>query len=107
MPTLILWPLVFMLTPLQSLLFAAGLRPTPAQATAASWVSYVVFDGYQISGNNLRIPTVFLFNFCLFEFFLGLSQILKDGMQHVGKLICSNLGARMDSEPKCWRILGL
>ncbi|XP_009788859.1 protein root UVB sensitive 2, chloroplastic isoform X2 [Nicotiana tabacum] len=54
----------------QSLLFAAGLRPTPAQATAVSW-------------------------------------ILKDGMQHVGKLICSNLGARMDSEPKRWRILGL
>ncbi|KAF5182907.1 root UVB sensitive 2 protein [Thalictrum thalictroides] len=52
----------------QSLLFAAGLRPTPAQATAVSWV-------------------------------------LKDGMQHVGKLICSNLGARMDSEPKSWRIL--
>jgi hypothetical protein len=52
----------------QSLLFAAGLRPTPAQATAVSW-------------------------------------ILKDGMQHAGKLICSNLGARMDSEPKSWRIL--
>ncbi|KAF2286818.1 hypothetical protein GH714_030627 [Hevea brasiliensis] len=52
----------------QSLLFAAGLRPTPAQATAVSWV-------------------------------------LKDGMQHVGKLICSNLGARMDSEPKRWRII--
>ncbi|KAH7838014.1 hypothetical protein Vadar_021013 [Vaccinium darrowii] len=52
----------------QSLLFAAGLRPTPAQATAVSWV-------------------------------------LKDGMQHVGKLICSSLGARMDSEPKRWRIL--
>ncbi|KAH1258408.1 Protein root UVB sensitive 2, chloroplastic [Glycine soja] len=54
----------------QSLLFAAGLRPTPAQATAVSW-------------------------------------ILKDGMQHVGKLICSNWGARMDSEPKRWRLLGL
>ncbi|XP_058005760.1 protein root UVB sensitive 2, chloroplastic isoform X6 [Hevea brasiliensis] len=26
-------------------------------------------------------------------------------MQHVGKLICSNLGARMDSEPKRWRII--
>ncbi|KAF4401501.1 hypothetical protein G4B88_001695 [Cannabis sativa] len=52
----------------QSLLFAAGLRPTPAQATVVSWV-------------------------------------LKDGMQHVGKLICSNLGARMDSEPKRWRVL--
>ncbi|KAE9619370.1 hypothetical protein Lal_00047422 [Lupinus albus] len=52
----------------QSLLFAAGLRPTPAQATAVSW-------------------------------------ILKDGMQHLGNLICSNLGARMDSEPKRWRIL--
>ncbi|XP_043693492.1 protein root UVB sensitive 2, chloroplastic [Telopea speciosissima] len=52
----------------QSLLFAAGLRPTPAQATVVSW-------------------------------------ILKDGMQHVGKLICSNMGARMDSEPKSWRIL--
>ncbi|KAI3682652.1 hypothetical protein L1987_82772 [Smallanthus sonchifolius] len=51
----------------QSLLFAAGLRPTPAQATAVSW-------------------------------------ILKDGMQHAGKLICSNLGARMDSEPKRWRV---
>ncbi|XP_020574111.1 protein root UVB sensitive 2, chloroplastic isoform X2 [Phalaenopsis equestris] len=47
----------------QSLLFAAGLRPTPAQATAVSW-------------------------------------ILKDGMQHAGKLICSGMGARMDSEPK-------
>ncbi|KAL2334809.1 hypothetical protein Fmac_016022 [Flemingia macrophylla] len=53
-----------------SLLFSAGLRPTPAQATAVSW-------------------------------------ILKDGMQHVGKLICSNWGARMDSEPKRWRLLGL
>ncbi|KAK7336865.1 hypothetical protein VNO77_17415 [Canavalia gladiata] len=52
----------------QSLLFAAGLRPTPAQATAVSW-------------------------------------ILKDGMQHVGKLLCSNWGARMDSEPKRWRLL--
>ncbi|CAJ1900996.1 unnamed protein product [Sphenostylis stenocarpa] len=52
----------------QSLLFAAGLQPTPAQATAVSW-------------------------------------ILKDGMQHVGKLICSNWGARMDSEPKRWRLL--
>nr|KAJ0192737.1 hypothetical protein LSAT_V11C800425730 [Lactuca sativa] len=53
------------LTPLQSLLYAAGLRPTPAQATA----------------------------------------VLKDGMQHMGKLICSNLGALMDAEPKRWRIL--
>ncbi|KAL6652379.1 hypothetical protein ACP70R_011304 [Stipagrostis hirtigluma subsp. patula] len=44
------------------------LRPTPAQATAVSW-------------------------------------ILKDGMQHAGKLICSSMGARMDSEPKSWRIL--
>ncbi|KAL5070893.1 hypothetical protein RYX36_021780 [Vicia faba] len=52
----------------QSLLIAAGLRPTPAQATAVSW-------------------------------------ILKDGMQHVGKIICSNWGARMDSEPKRWRLL--
>ncbi|KAJ6853896.1 protein root UVB sensitive 2, chloroplastic [Iris pallida] len=52
----------------QSLLFAAGLRATPAQATAVSWV-------------------------------------LKDGMQHGGKLICSGMGARMDSEPKSWRIL--
>ncbi|PWZ39099.1 Protein root UVB sensitive 2, chloroplastic [Zea mays] len=32
-------------------------------------------------------------------------QILKDGMQHAGKLICSSMGARMDSEPKSWRIL--
>ncbi|KAH9573573.1 hypothetical protein CY35_01G008100 [Sphagnum magellanicum] len=51
----------------QSLLFAAGLRPTPAQATIVSWV-------------------------------------LKDGMQHIGKLVCSSMGARMDSEPKRWRI---
>ncbi|CAM6090678.1 unnamed protein product [Calypogeia fissa] len=51
----------------QSLLFAAGLRPTPAQATIVSWV-------------------------------------LKDGMQHLGKLFCSSLGAQMDSEPKRWRI---
>lgn len=51
----------------QSLLFAAGLRPTPAQATIVSWV-------------------------------------LKDGMQHFGKLICSSMGAQMDSEPKRWRI---
>lgn len=61
-----------------------------------------------------------LFFFCLLRLFCPLSrlvknllailddmQILKDGMEHVGKLICSNLGARMDSEPKCWRILGL
>ncbi|ONM15975.1 Protein root UVB sensitive 2 chloroplastic [Zea mays] len=33
------------------------------------------------------------------------TQILKDGMQHAGKLICSSMGARMDSEPKSWRIL--
>ncbi|KAL5998674.1 Protein root UVB sensitive 2, chloroplastic [Asimina triloba] len=52
----------------QSLLVAAGLRPTSAQATVVSW-------------------------------------ILKDGMEHMGKLICSNMGARMDSEPKSWRIL--
>lgn len=52
----------------QSLLFAAGLRPTPAQATVVSWV-------------------------------------LRDGMEHAGKLICSSLGSRMDSEPKRWRIL--
>ncbi|VAH49868.1 unnamed protein product [Triticum turgidum subsp. durum] len=32
------------------------------------------------------------------------TQILKDGMQHAGKLICSGMGARMDSEPKSWRI---
>lgn len=51
----------------QSLLFAAGLRPTPAQATIVSWV-------------------------------------LKDGMQHIGKFVCSSLGTRMDSEPKRWRI---
>ncbi|XP_068663659.1 protein root UVB sensitive 2, chloroplastic [Aristolochia californica] len=51
----------------QSLLIAAGLRPTPAQTTVVSW-------------------------------------ILKDGTQHLGKLICSNMGARMDSEPKRWRI---
>ncbi|EFJ36852.1 hypothetical protein SELMODRAFT_77235 [Selaginella moellendorffii] len=51
----------------QSLVFAAGLRPTPAQATVISWV-------------------------------------LKDGMQHIGKLVGSRMGARMDSEPKRWRI---
>ncbi|EPS59648.1 hypothetical protein M569_15155 [Genlisea aurea] len=62
----------------QSLLFAAGLRPTPAQATAVSWVT-------------TRMDSRIL--------------ILKDGMQHVGKLLCSSLGARMDSEPKSWRVL--
>lgn len=49
-------------------------------------------------------------DYILFQILQSLSfdmQILKDGMQHVGKLVCSNLGARMDSEPKCWRILGL
>ncbi|KAJ7567252.1 hypothetical protein O6H91_02G139000 [Diphasiastrum complanatum] len=53
----------------QSLLFAAGLKPTPAQATVVSWV-------------------------------------LKDGMQHIGKLIGSRMGVRMDAEPKRWRIFG-
>ncbi|KAI5059134.1 hypothetical protein GOP47_0025453 [Adiantum capillus-veneris] len=52
----------------QSLLYAAGLRPTPAQATVVSWV-------------------------------------LKDGMQHAGKIACSMWGARMDAEPKRWRLL--
>lgn len=33
-----------------------------------------------------------------------IEQVLKDGMQHVGKLMCSRMGARMDSEPKRWRI---
>ncbi|MCO5586330.1 hypothetical protein L7F22_040269 [Adiantum nelumboides] len=51
----------------QSLLYAAGLRPTPAQATVASWV-------------------------------------LKDGMQHAGKIACSMWGAHMDAEPKRWRL---
>lgn len=35
-----------------------------------------------------------------------LMQVLKDGMQHFGKLICSSMGAQMDSEPKRWRIFG-
>ncbi|GFQ03349.1 protein root UVB sensitive 2 chloroplastic [Phtheirospermum japonicum] len=62
------WILFFaLLIPFQSLLFAAGFRPTPAKAMT----------------------------------------ILKDGMQYVGKLICSNLGVRMDSEPKSWRVLGV
>ncbi|KAG6783806.1 hypothetical protein POTOM_009480 [Populus tomentosa] len=68
MRAVILRSFLYILTALQSLLFAAGLRPTPAQATAVSW-------------------------------------ILKNEMQHVGELICSNLGARMDSEPNHWRIL--
>ena len=42
-----------------------------------------------------------------FAEFGDVKQILKDGMQHMGKLICSNLGAQMDSEPKRWRILGI
>lgn len=37
--TMLLWFIVCILTSLQSLLFAAGLRPTPAQATVVSWVS--------------------------------------------------------------------
>ena len=84
---------------MQSLLFAAGLRPTPAQATAVSWVS--------CTGET--IDRFFVLVALLFSSSLNFvdEQILKDGMQHAGKLICSNLGARMDSEPKRWRILGL
>ncbi|ONM15980.1 Protein root UVB sensitive 2 chloroplastic [Zea mays] len=33
-----------------------------------------------------------------------MSEMLKS-KQHAGKLICSSMGARMDSEPKSWRIL--
>ncbi|KAJ6998119.1 protein root UVB sensitive 2 [Populus alba x Populus x berolinensis] len=81
----------------QSLLFAAGLRPTPAQATAVSWVS---FTGETIDRFFILIALLFSSSLNFVD-----EQILKDGMQHAGKLICSNLGARMDSEPKCWRIL--
>lgn len=41
----------------------------------------------------------------MYNLFLDV-QVLKDGMQHLGNIICSKLGARMDSEPKRWRILG-
>lgn len=37
-----------LLTPFQSLLFAAGLRPTPAQATAVSWVRIIVWKTYEV-----------------------------------------------------------
>ncbi|CAI5506803.1 unnamed protein product [Closterium sp. Naga37s-1] len=50
-----------------SLLFAAGLRPTPAQATIVSWV-------------------------------------VKDGMQHASKIAASRLGRSMDADPKRWRV---
>lgn len=86
-----------LLTPFQSLLFAAGLRPTPAQATAVSWVKIIDSKIYRVVTELVVLCA---------NIFCYLMQILKDGMQHVGKLICSNLGARMDSEPKCWRILG-
>ncbi|KAI4329699.1 hypothetical protein MLD38_028054 [Melastoma candidum] len=32
-------------------------------------------------------------------------EILKGGMQHAGKVIYNNLGVRIDSDPKRWRIL--
>ncbi|AQK79013.1 Protein root UVB sensitive 2 chloroplastic [Zea mays] len=35
-----------------------------------------------------------------------MTEMLKS-KQHTRKLICSSMGARMDSEPKSWRILGL
>lgn len=80
----------------QSLLFAAGLRPTPAQATAVSWVRDEIYYN-----DIFMLDSVRHFMLCL-----NALQIIKDGMQHAGKLICSNMGARMDSEPKSWRILG-
>lgn len=93
---------VSMLTSLQSLLFAAGLRPTPAQVTVVSWVS----PNWRDESRSLRlIPDHVLAKF--YKFILFNLQVLKDGMEHAGKLICSSLGARMDSEPKRWRILGL
>lgn len=85
------------LTALQSLLFAAGLRPPPAQATAVSWVNFI---------NDGRILALICVSLLVFINIVD-EQILKDEMQHVGKLICSNLGARMDSEPNHWRILGV
>eukprot|EP00897_Mesotaenium_endlicherianum_P000424 jgi/Mesen1/10382/ME000081S09771 len=33
------------------------------------------------------------------------SWVLKDGLGHVGKFMCSSLGARMDAQPKQWRVL--
>ena len=60
---------------------------------------------YQISSDQIVTVIPFGFKYC--ENCIVDMQVLKDGMQHMGKLICSNLGARMDSEPKRWRILGL
>lgn len=61
----------------------------------------------KVSSDNCVFADIYIFFFGLIFWGVVGEQILKDGMQHVGKLICSNLGARMDSEPKRWRILGL
>lgn len=60
--------------------------------------------GKHMMSEMLKSKQVLLWN--ILADFLYVFQILKDGMQHAGKLICSSMGARMDSEPKSWRILG-
>lgn len=60
--------------------------------------------GKHMMTEMLKSKQVLLWN--ILADFLYVFQILKDGMQHAGKLICSSMGARMDSEPKSWRILG-
>ena len=57
-----------MLTPLQSLLFAAGLRPTPAQATAVSWVSFYCVGQLWISGLDCILVKNSLFLLLAFRF---------------------------------------
>eukprot|EP00850_Spirogloea_muscicola_P016694 SM000137S00472 [mRNA] locus=s137:311893:315848:+ [translate_table: standard] len=86
----------------QSLLFAAGLRPSPAQATIVSWVSrrrpwFAVSSELQhhVAGQLSEAGAGAA---------AAAAQVLKDGMQHVGKLACSSMGTRMDAEPKRWRI---
>ncbi|GFZ17706.1 root UVB sensitive protein [Actinidia rufa] len=73
--------------------------PSPPQRGPVFWIENLRL---RLSPLSVRTPRTTL---CLRPTPAQATAILKDGMQHVGKLICSNLGARMDSEPKRWRIL--
>ncbi|KAK6940672.1 Root UVB sensitive family [Dillenia turbinata] len=61
---------------------------------------YSVSEGYLIYNfghySTLAVQHYWGYQYSVTE----MALVLKNGMQHVGKLICSNMGARMDSEPK-------
>ncbi|CAI5953717.1 unnamed protein product [Closterium sp. NIES-65] len=81
-------PLSFLPPTHQSLLFAAGLRPTPAQTTILSWVSLLFAAGLRPTPAQATI----------------VSWVVKDGMQHASKIAASRLGRSMDADPKRWRV---